>query len=59
MTKAERDRLNAISGGFRESGKGMYEPALKRLFVAKLFVVKNFSILINIELTVVKKFYPP
>ena len=24
MTKEERDRLGAKSGGFRESGKGMY-----------------------------------
>ena len=37
----------------------IYESGLKRLFVAKLFVVKNFSILINNELTAVVKFPPP
>ena len=35
------------------------ESGLKSLFVAKLFVVKNFLILINNKLTPVKKFFPP
>ena len=39
--------------------RAIYESGLKRFFVAKLIVVKIFSILINNELTAVKKIFPP